>query len=160
MAIVRQQEYTFAEFGAEMDISDQQVATLPVASDRQEAFKDIIYANVQQNFDTASTASGEAWAPHAPATVARHGPHPLLILSGAMKQAATESGAAGNYEEVDDRTLVVGLDMSHVNGFDYASAQQFGTSTIPSREFFALSDWAIESISRVAADYFIHEVIG
>ena len=66
-------------------------------------------------------------------------PHPLLNLTGKMKQAATTRGAPGNISLVEPFQLTVGVDGSIVN---YASFQNDGTSRIPARPFIWLSERA------------------
>lgn len=154
MAIVDKREFTFGEFAHEMDEANRMIDELPIARDRQEVIRDVVYADISSHFDEAANAWGDAWAPHAPSTVRRYGPHPLLILSGKMKTAATTQGAEGNYEDVEDRSITFGVDIP------YAQYHQFGTDNIPERSFFDLSETAIATIAADAGAYCVHEIIG
>ena len=89
------------------------------------------------------------WPPHAPATVARHGPHPLLILSGKMREATVRQGAPGNVQEITDRQLTVGVDERAV---PYAGFQNWGTVRIPQREFLVPRQDNLDQCAEAIAD--------
>lgn len=136
----------------------------------------LIVSDVQQNFDTAETAGGQAWKPHAPATVRRHGPHPLLILSGTLKGAAL--GTNGYHvertiESPNEAALQYGI-----SGLPYAGVHQDGSEVlperehlysgmgaqqfhlrpqearIPQREYLAINEGTVDTIVERAADFF------
>lgn len=154
MAIANKSTFTVDEFIAEMEQADRLTHELPIASDNAELFTQIMYAGVQENYDRSSAADGAAWAPHAPSTVRRYGPHPLLILSGAMLAASTTTGVQGNYLSVSDRSITIGVDLI------YAPAQQFGTDKIPARPFMDLPEQYIVDMENTAADLFTQAVVG
>lgn len=154
MAIGTKATYTLDEFGAELEENDRLVDELPVGRDLVDEVTDMIYASVQRNFDEKVGSDGTPWAPHAPMTVRMYGPHPLLILSGTMWVASTMSGVQGNYVEVNDRSIVTGVTLP------YAEKQQFGTATIPQREFYYVRDSYAYEIGNLAADYFVREIFG
>lgn len=156
MAIASKSQFTFAEFDHEMAEADRLHRELPIASDMQEAITDALYAGIKENFISQATAEGIPWAPHAPLTTKIHGPHFILILSGDMLVASTEQGTYGNYHEVSDRSIVIGVDL------DYAEAQQFGDEQrrIPARPFFDAPEEAIEKIEDIAYSYLVNEVVG
>lgn len=154
MAIVTKDTYTLDEFAAAMDEAQRLCQELPVARDLQDQITDLIYASVQRNFDEKVGSDGTPWAPHAPMTVRMYGPHPLLILSGTMWVASTMSGVQGNYLDVQDRSIVTGVDLP------YAQQQNEGTAYIPQREFYYVGDSYAYEIGNVAADYFTQEVVG
>lgn len=112
----------------------------------------LIIEGVIDNFENAATAAGVPWPPHAPATVKRYGPHPLLILSGAMREAATGGGTGHVREIVDDDTLELGVDISEI---PYAAVHQYGypEGNIPQREYLAMSTGTIDACATVAADH-------
>jgi hypothetical protein len=58
-----------------------------------EASRGIAQRDMQEHFDTESGPNGEAWAPLADSTIERWGEHPILQLTGAMRDAATSEGA-------------------------------------------------------------------
>ena len=88
-----------------------------------------------ENFDRAEDASGKPWKEHAPLTIALHGPHPLLILSGDMKRAAM--GGEGSAIKIKagkkGTTCVVSISKSAI---PYAWKHQHGAGRIPRRQFF------------------------
>lgn len=89
------------------------------------------------------------WPEHSPATVARYGPHPLLILSGRMREATITKGAAGNVEEIGDREMALG-----VEGIVYAPTQNWGdpSRNIPQREFIVPRAAGLDQCEEVLAD--------
>ena len=89
------------------------------------------------NFDRAEDSQGNAWPAHAPLTIALYGPHPLLILSGDMKRAATGGAGAVFDIRVGKKKSVVILGISKV-AIPYAWKHQHGSGRIPRREFFYL----------------------
>jgi len=154
MAIANQTSMTLDEFIASLQEAADRMDDLPIASDMQDAITEAMYEGIQKNYDSASTAWGQPWAPHAPYTVRMYGPHPLLILTGRMLAASTSSGVQGNYLSVSDRSIVIGVDLP------YAANQQFGTDIIPARPFFDLPENTIRQVEDIAADYLVHELIG
>lgn len=46
-----------------------------------------IDALIAEEFEHQTDPYGNAWAPHSPATVERHGEHPILDLSGDMRKS-------------------------------------------------------------------------
>lgn len=156
MAIASNQTYTLDTFSAELEQSAQQLENLPIARDLQDQITDLIYAGIQRNYDDQRAANGSAWAPHAPMTVRMYGPHPILILSGAMQEASTKTGVEGNYLDVDDRSIVTGVNLP------YAATHQFGDldRNIPARPFYDLPESYITEIENLAVHYFTQEVFG
>ncbi len=61
------------------------LATVPARAAKQVAkdIKDLI----EQEFAAEADPYGNAWKPHAPATVERWGPHSILDLSGTMRRS-------------------------------------------------------------------------
>lgn len=112
-------------------------------SEAFEAASEAARAGFKKNFDQTQ-GPGYKWAPHSPYTIQKYGPHPLLILSGAMLQATTESGAAGSVHDVQPREAVIGTDIF------YAAFQQFGTLRIPARRFVWLD---AESVAEVEEEF-------
>jgi hypothetical protein len=67
------------------------------------AAKGIAQQDMQEHFDTESGPDGAAWAPLADSTIERWGDHPILQLTGAMRDAATSEGAY----QIDGRDLFI-----------------------------------------------------
>ncbi len=110
----------------------------------------LILDNIDSNFHQQQTASGEPWPPHAPATVARYGVHPLLILEGHLQEAAL--GGANSVREIrDGNTLVLGVDADQI---EYAHVQNDGSldGRIPQREYMAISEDTAQQCAEVAAE--------
>ena len=97
-------------------------------------------------FSTAVDSTGNGWAPHAPSTIAAHGPHPLLILTSALYQSLTD-GNAHHYEMVSDNSLEWGTTVV------YAGTQNYGNRNIPAREFMYINQSGADAIENLAGDY-------
>ncbi len=88
------------------------------------------------------------WPPHAPATVRRYGPHPLLILSGKLYEAATNSAGPGHVEILDVREAAIAIDLAVI---PYARAQNEGypPGNLPARTYFVLGDFVAKEASGI-----------
>ena len=113
-------EYWMDELIQEMEGGSFAPAFSRIVPNLQYAFGD--------NFDRAEGPMG-AWAPHSPVTIAIHGPHPLLILTGDLLRSVTETGATGSVQQISDREMTLGTSLF------YAGWQQRGTDKIPARPF-------------------------
>ncbi len=107
----------------------------------------------KKNFDKTQGPPG-VWAPHAPYTIQKYGPHPLLILSGAMLASVTQSGAEGRIESVGERDAEIGTSLF------YAGFQQFGTKKIPARRFLWLDEPSVDKVVDVFADSAFEIIFG
>ncbi|XZE35408.1 hypothetical protein SH501x_000899 [Pirellulaceae bacterium SH501] len=98
---------------------------------------ELVHKSVDKNFDRREDARGTPWRPHSELTVLLHGPHPLLILTGKMRTAA--SGGSGAYQKRKQApkkmAYQIGIDKRSV---PYFGKHQFGTRKIPRRQFFYL----------------------
>lgn len=112
-----------------------------------------------ENIDQAEDSSGIGWPPHAPATVAKYGPHPLLILTRRMYASLTGKSADGNITRVDDRSAEFGTDLHTTAGFFYPGIHQTGGPRIPRREFFYAGNDVEEKMGEILADFIDREVI-
>ena len=113
-------EYWLDELFQEMSTGSFAPAFERIVPNLQDAFGD--------NFENAEGPDG-AWAPHAPSTVAKYGPHPLLILSGDLVRSVTETGATGAIQDIKPREMAIGTSIF------YAGWQNSGTDLIPARTF-------------------------
>jgi len=128
-----------AAFGQDMTAALQECAPL-------------ILKGIEEHFDESRTAAGEAW----PARKDPGPTHPLLILEGTLKLAAT----LGQINEViDGQTLKVGVDKDVV---PYAGVHQFGfpEGNIAQREYLAMSDVTIGACGDVIAKHAVSQVEG
>ncbi len=112
------------------------------------------YGAIKDNFTKTRDSSSAIWPPHAPSTIQRYGPHPLLILSGRMLSASTQRGADGGRMEIGPRSMRAGVDI------EYAKYQQFGTSRIPAREFYYVHEENLESIRKPFEDLCFELMVG
>jgi hypothetical protein len=81
------------EFLGKLEANLRRLSEVPsrAAAESSESIADLI----EQEFASQSDAYGNAWAPHAPATVRRWGEHDILTLSGAMREHVTVRPMAG-----------------------------------------------------------------
>ena len=129
-------EYWLDELAQGMESGSFAEAFTRIVPNLQNAFGD--------NFERAEGPSGD-WAPHAPYTIAKYGPHPLLILSGDLLRSVTETGEKGSVQQIGEREMALGTSLF------YAGWQQRGTSKIPPRPFLWLDDsWSSEIVDEFA----------
>lgn len=103
-----------------------------------------IHRNIRAGFNSsADPSTNENWKPRK-----RRYPHPILIKTGAMMQAAT-GGGAGAIQRVEPRRLTIG-----VNGetIFYARFHQTGVGALAARPFVGASDETLDSIGEEIAD--------
>jgi phage gpG-like protein len=106
------------------------------------------HEGIERNFDNRQAPYG-TWPPHSPMTIAIHGPHPLLILTGAMKRSVTQRGSEGRIEDIMRNQATIGT------SFFYAPYQQFGTSgphPIPARPFLWLEGSYVDRLHEQFTD--------
>lgn len=115
--------------------------------DFKPAWKEVAYHledNFWQIFSDQVDSDGNPWPEHAPSTVKAMGVHDLLIDSGEL---LTEVSNQSNYE-LTDRAMIAKVDL------EYAAAQNYGTNTIPAREFMYLRQDTVDKIMETVY-YFI-----
>lgn len=109
----------------------------------QEA-KVMIHRGIRAGYNSsADPATDENWPPRK-----RRYPHPILIKTGAMMQAAT-GGGAGAIQQIRARRLTVGVDSSIIG---YAYLHQVGSGKLASRPFVGASDETVDAIGELIAD--------
>lgn len=124
----------------------------PVFSSMLETF----HRGIESNFDNIR-GPGYTWPPHSPVTIAKHGPHPLLILTGAMKRSVTQTGSEGRIEEIMRDEMTIGTSLF------YAPYQQFGTTgppRIPVRRFLWLQGSYVDQLAEIFADQMMERLFG
>lgn len=109
----------------------------------------VIQEDIGQHFEDKVDSDGRQWPPHAPLTVALHGPHPLLVLTGLLRSAAARRGY-GSHLSIEPGGLVYGVDGSAI---PYAAKHQHGFGVIPQREFMYLSDEAIRTCGEILGSH-------
>ena len=123
-----------------------------------EKCRDMVARGIDHNFLMEQNYSGGQWPPHAPKTVAMYGPHPLLILSGAMFESVTMVGAPFNvYEPMGN-----GRGFAWGTNIIYAATHQYGDDSrnIPEREFVYIDYETEFQIGELIEEDGIMELIG
>lgn len=106
-------------------------------------------------FHRAQDAGGSAWPEHAPATVAAYGPHPLLILTTALMQSVTtDFGTGDSVIENSGRELAWGTNLA------YGGYNNYGTATIPPREFLYWTDDGADAVVETLGNWIDEKVLG
>lgn len=107
----------------------------PLAEPLSECVR-IVRAGFMENFALKEGSDGMVWPPHAPSTVRRYGPHPLLILSDAMRSAVAGEGGPGTVFRDSFREFETGTNLI------YARTHQEGDASrnIPQRDFLYASE--------------------
>jgi phage gpG-like protein len=117
---------------------------------------DVLHSGFESNFDQTRAPYG-TWPPHSPKTIALYGPHPLLILTGAMKASVTQSGSSDRIEEITQTEAIIGTSLF------YAPYQQYGTSgpnPIPARPFLWLEGDYVDQLHERFADEVATRLLG
>lgn len=126
----------FSEFGASLESEDLR----PVF----ESMVDTVNDGIGDNFANARGPLG-SWPPHAELTIKLYGPHPLLILTGAMLASLTKRNTESRIEIFGDRSLEIGTDLF------YARVQQYGGGNIPARPYVWLAKPYIDELAEIFA---------
>lgn len=113
----------------------------------------VLRGEFEANIFNTEDSRGVSWPPHAPATVAKYGPHPLLILSGRMLESLSQKSADGNISRVEDREAEFGTDVTTIGGFFYPGIHNDGGTRIPQREFFFVGADAEEKCGEILSDW-------
>lgn len=69
----------------------------------------------------------------------KYGNQPILVLTGALRKAATKRNAFGSIFDLSPKSLLMGVDID-VNGWNLAALHQFGTKKMPKREVIRISN--------------------
>ena len=117
-----------------------------------ESCREPVAAGFIEIFASKEDATGATWQPHAPATVALYGPHPLLRLSDAMYESMIGQ-SEHHVESITDRELQWGTSV------EYAFAQNFGWRHIPARQFAYFTEDAISGCMEIISDYVDREML-
>lgn len=141
----------YEAFGAELDKLAQDFAAAPAMRDLDRQIREALYRGIRANFMDGSSADGSPWPPHKESTVRRHGPHPLLILSGSLLESATSESGKGSYLEVTDNEITIGVKLP------YAKVQQFGypPKNIPARPYYDVPDSIGDQVEGLLRDYYL-----
>lgn len=131
-------------YGVLTDIVSE-VYDAPIVPDVIDEIRHVMRQNFEEIFDRQEDEFGTAWPPHSPATVAMMGPHPLLIWTEALIGSVTGRNSFGFDEYGDDHYVLT-------TTVPYAAYHQHGTSRMPARPFFYLSEPTRERIQGIVID--------
>lgn len=102
---------------------------------------------------------GNGWTPLTPAYAARkrrlYGDKPILRASDRMFESLTNKGAAGNITDIHPMEASYGTSVRSKGGFPYPRAHQTGTSRMPQRKIFALTEANKRRITRTMQRYVV-----
>jgi len=117
----------------------------------------LLYEGFETNFLRAEGPNGEQWPARKDDL-----PHPLLILSGDLIEAARDTGNPDNLLQVGDRDLVTGIAGA---GVPYAATHNYGRdwgrgSPIPQREYLYANEEVLDACEDVLADGMIDVMFG
>lgn len=104
----------------------------------------ILSDGYQENFYNQVDDTGAPWAPRKDSL-----PHPLLIKTGVMFEAATNPASPGHFTDIQGDTLVSGISGAFV---PYAIFHHMGTRVMPSRRVIYASDQTLSRIEEAFAD--------
>ena len=113
---------------------------------------ELAHKHMEKGFATGTDPTGRRWAKHAPFTVRMHGPHPILILTGVMR-ASTIGKAPNHIERIEQFEAVTGT------SDEKAYIHQYGTDTIPQREFVGVDETVVDAMAEAVADFIIEEFV-
>lgn len=140
---MREADLTFDKLLDEIARSLASLSVKPFEGVMAEA-KPLVHRDIRAGFNSsADPMNNESW----PLRKRRY-PHPILIKSGALMQAAT-GGGAGAIQDVKSDSLTVGVNGSLIG---YAAFHMFGAGKLPARPFVGAKDETIDAIGEMIAD--------
>jgi len=119
-------------------------------TDALSACRNMVSDAIDSNFVNARTAAGEAWPPRKDPVPT----HPLLILLGDLKEAAT----GGDVDRIEDgHVLVFGVSTGTIV---YAGVQNFGwpERNIKPRPYMGISEAIVDQCADVIVDQKVAEL--
>jgi phage gpG-like protein len=149
----------FEEWPADIQAMSDRLGNTDVVGGLREDLSTLFHRAVRSHFMGGTNPWGEAWPPHRPSTIARHGPHPLLILTGKLLDAA--GGGPGSTVEIHDNEIAWSIDVPTEDGsHNIAAIQNYGAprANIPDREFWALGESSLDEVEELIVGYVEREV--
>jgi phage gpG-like protein len=123
-------------------------------SDPLQDCRTIILVGIKENFAGSKSSTGFPWPKRKD-----NKPHPLLILTGELEEAATGGNGAIN-RVIDGITLDVGVDASSgQSGRPWAELHQEGGVKCPARSFMGFSEEVLVGCEDVLTEYAITEFV-
>lgn len=142
---------TVDDFAAACERSAVALETVPegVFADIEE----LLRIGIGDNFENQATADGASW----PARKRRGDGHPLLDDTGALKAAATGTGAGSVSRVVGGDELQIGVEKIDLGGLMGAAVHQYGHTysdgrVMPKREYLSISDETAEQAAALVLD--------
>jgi len=124
--------------------------------------REIVHEGIEENFLGAHDPEGAAW----PSRKDPKPQHPLLILTGALSEAATNPQAKGAVSRIEDGALAVGVTTaSDIGSLKGARRHNYGDAGlglgdgIRQREFLGISEEATEKAMDVCVEYLMQELV-
>ncbi len=110
----------------------------------------------RRHFAEGQTATGVAWPPLSPRTIARKGHAIPLYETGRLKASILDVGHPDHVRELlpDGRGLTFGTSV------EYGIFHQDGIARIPQREFAGMNDRFISGLTEVVADSAVDAMAG
>lgn len=119
------------------------------------ARREIQRANME-NFASQGAVAGKPWLPlddeYARWKLANHGPLPILIVSGSLRDSLTR--LRGRPNEIDKTTAVFGT------AIPYAGYHQTGTRHMPKREVMFVPPMFAQALAMQVSDHILHGKLG
>ena len=115
----------------------------PPAREALAQCREPLLAGVSDNFTRSQSPRGTPWPERKD-----NKPHPLLNLSGDLLAAATQTGAPGHVDHLDETSLTIGVDKGVI---PYAGVHQFGypEKNIPQREYLGANKQTIQECGAI-----------
>lgn len=153
MAAVTAVTITLTRLSAEL----QRLAIDPAALDYSRGLRIVsVYlgAQAKQCFAGSREPDGTAWPPFKRKPSARRGgwSAKLLVDKGLLQASMSASAASGAVREIGRTSL------EHGSNLKYAAYQNFGTATIPARQFAGITPAMAERIEQLVADDVMRQV--
>lgn len=129
------------DFGFHIEAVRGQIESASLA-DELEQCRQLILADIHDNFERSQTPDGQAWPPRKDDLT-----HPLLQLSLALFNAATDQGP-GSIQQNNGRSLNMGIDLAVI---PYARAQDMGfaPNNLPARNYYGAREATLERCRRI-----------
>ena len=114
--------------------------------------REVVRGDIKGNFESESAPDGGAWPKRKPNKY--DDGHPLLNDTGFLKAAALGQGA-GSFEDLDGRSMSIGIDPSvDLGGIPGANAHDHGfpERNLPERHFYAATEAGLDKCGEIIGD--------
>jgi hypothetical protein len=112
--------------------------------------REVVRGDIKGSFDSESAPDGGAWPKRKPWP--GDDGHPLLNDTGFLKAAALGQGP-GSFEDLDGRSMSIGIDTSvDEGGIPFADIHDRGSSRMPERHFYAATEAGLDKCGEIIGD--------